>query len=388
MVQNAIIKILHCVSDEKFIDGVVTMFDNIPNIKSEYVIVSDEQQKEFKYIKSSKVKTINHDEFEKRCIINADYDILYLHSLGCVSPLLISQIHRDIKVVWSSWGYDIYQYKFPQRAIAKLKCHHRLSLPIKLRLTRLYITIRTTLGEVLKHKLVNYTIFNRAIERVDYFAAVLDPEYDLVCKDKHFRAKSVFFKYLSRREDAPFPDLTKKANGVIQIGHSGNMLLNHVYIMRLMHRRGIKVQQVYSPLSYGCGLEYRDWVIKNGEKYFGHKFNPLLKFLPFDEYQAITNSISALIIGADRQIALGNITIAMEVGTKVFLPKDSVTYRYLKTEGLKIYSIEDDLTQDEIDTPMSLNDVIKNRTWVTAYRNYDENVAKINDSIQMIMANK
>jgi hypothetical protein len=259
-----------------------------------------------------------------------------------------------------------------------------------MRIRNRYYSIRGFLSEVIKYKLKNYRIFNQAISRINYFASVLDLEYDLVKNDRYFNAKKVYFGYISKKSiDIPIPDLEHKATGIVQIGHSGNPYLNHVYIMRQLHQKGIQVNKIISPLSYSCSLEYRDWVMMHGNKYFGNKFNPLVEFIPLGKYMELMDSVNILIIGAERQIALGNITSALAVGIKVFLPKSSVLYSYFKNEGVKIYSIEDDLTQKEIDTHMSLDDAVRNQSWAVARRKlFTNRIEQIRSSIMRIAANE
>ncbi len=52
------IKILHCVVDEKFIDGAIELFDSIEGYKNEYVII-DSQNKNLFYCNNPQSNHLN-----------------------------------------------------------------------------------------------------------------------------------------------------------------------------------------------------------------------------------------------------------------------------------------------------------------------------------------
>ena len=48
-------------------------------------------------------------------------------------------------------------------------------------------------------------------------------------------------------------------------------------------------------------------------------------------------------------------------GCKVFLSETSVIYRYLRSIGIQVYSFESELTQENLDTPLSAEEKDRNR---------------------------
>ena len=54
-----------------------------------------------------------------------------------------------------------------------------------------------------------------------------------------------------------------------------------------------------------------------------------------------------------RQQAVGNIYHTFYSGKKALFYKNSLNYKYFKNFGYKIFSIEDDLTQDILSQPLS-----------------------------------
>ena len=80
------------------------------------------------------------------------------------------------------------------------------------------------------------------------------------------------------------------------------------------------------------------------------------------EYISFLTHCKALVLGCMRQQALGNITLMLSQGSKVFLYKDSVNYKFLHKEGFVVFTIEDDLTNENINTPLTEQEIATNRS--------------------------
>ena len=106
-----------------------------------------------------------------------------------------------------------------------------------------------------------------------------------------------------------------------------------------------------------------------------------MTFMPFEEYNSIIKSCSIAIFAHERQQALGNILMCLWNGCKVFLSKNSIVYKYLKSLGTVIYSIQDDLTRDFVASKMYECDIYKNRGIITV--NYSSK--SINSKIEAIL---
>ena len=84
-------------------------------------------------------------------------------------------------------------------------------------------------------------------------------------------------------------------------------------------------------------------------------------FVAKKQYDAIIQSIRVGVFGHMRQQALGNITAMLLQGCKVFLYKDSIAYQHFKQVGAYIFTIENDLYQENIDTPLTDEQILYNR---------------------------
>lgn len=86
------------------------------------------------------------------------------------------------------------------------------------------------------------------------------------------------------------------------------------------------------------------------EKNIWREFYPIQNFLSLKEYKTLLSTCSHAIFGYERQAALGNISELLWTGVKLFLPKSSINYKYFKDNGYKVFTIEDDLTENHLNS--------------------------------------
>ena len=92
-----------------------------------------------------------------------------------------------------------------------------------------------------------------------------------------------------------------------------------------------------------------------------------------DEYDEILNTCSYALFGHLRQQAIGNIITCIQKGIKIFLSEKGVMYSYFKEMGCSVYSLESDLSIENLTTPLDLyqvqqNKMIINDKYINPYR--------------------
>jgi hypothetical protein len=102
------------------------------------------------------------------------------------------------------------------------------------------------------------------------------------------------------------------------------------------------------PLSYGF-KNYAEDVIQSGKEIFGENFSPITEFLPYQKYDEIVGSCGIVIMNHYRQQAVGNILMALYKGAKVYLRNSNILFKYFKRIGCHIFSIDDDLRNENPD---------------------------------------
>ena len=91
-------KYLHCLIDEKFLDGAISLFDTDERIINTYALFQNRcTEGVCKFIKNDKVKKYELKDF---LFIVSSYGIVILHSLTSLPLEMISKIPQSIKVVW------------------------------------------------------------------------------------------------------------------------------------------------------------------------------------------------------------------------------------------------------------------------------------------------
>lgn len=340
--------ILHIIRDDKFFDGVSDFFDSIPSIKNIYLFYSPKRKFRFNRIKKIDKLTIVHNaKVYHQFFSDPTIDVIYFHALPSSNYHLYKYIDRKKIVIWWSWGFDIYSKYMGLDPLLKVDLYK----PI----TKLYCDYKKIIKEIAKYTIgvffrSHYVLKRkRMINRVDYCKTVLPIEYTLLQKNAFFRAKP--FNYYPFKE-RPFTFHCSTNN--LLLGNSATPTNNHLDVISELKKVGTSLfDKIIIPINYG-NRKYADYIKR---KITIHNACFLEKRLPFNDYSALMDSCSHAIFGHLREQSIGNIFMCLWKGIKVFLYKDSIAYQQFKiNDGFVIYSIEDDLSEKELLTPLSLND--------------------------------
>lgn len=344
------LNILHCVSDEKFIDNVISRFEYFKDrIENKYVIVRKRlirAEIKLKYIKQTEYITVLYKSEFLNFLKQSNIDVVILHSLTTLSPFLICKIPSNIKVVWFAWGFDLYM-PVAYRPFIKISNLYWKQTADIVKKDNSFKSFK----QGLKRLILNHWI-KKSISRIDYFSGVIPEEYDRMKELPFFHASKVVFSYStmpSNSADNLNCTIAKGRN--ILVGNSGDMTNNHLDIFEVLKNMNLSGRKIFVPLSYSGTKQYKDLVKNKGRDYWGDDFIPLENFMQYDEYLQILNSCGIRIFGHERQQAMGNIKIAWEQGCKIFLSETSMAYRFYANLGVNFPTIQHNLTQECIDTP-------------------------------------
>lgn len=367
------IRVLHILPFEKYVDCVIGLWGETIE-QCDYVCL-DSVDKTQAYIFPDRIQLISK---EKLCakLSSSEYDVIVFSSLPINMYEHVLRIPQNKIVIWQSVGYDIYAENYPYPAVvsipiykqatkAFIDSYQKKSLWMKLRhiiaqSVKFVATIKKN-NERKNIELRAQKVQKEVLNRVDYISTVLDPEYELLQTNPNVKAKFFRFKY-TRPFHVSYNDylidfhLTK----YLLIGNSGDETNNHLDVLSILERRNISTP-LYAPIAYGGEQVYlneiKDRLMSNSDNIVQTTFIERAKYLE------ILHKCRAAVFGHIRQQALGNINVMLAQGCKVFLYKDSVTYDYYKQLGFHIYSIEDDLTQKNIDTPLTKEQILHNRSF-------------------------
>ena len=380
------LNIANVIKDEKFFDGQIAYHDITADLcLHEYFILSWSKQQEFKYLKTSvRVQVVTPDRFI-RILKTVKYNALFIHGFNCMPLHYMGKIPKDIKVFWFAWGYDIYNTPCGQPFI-NIRLYHpktekvlenikksRLDIPFFVRLKR---EIKYGIKNFLQYKKLYHNddpaVYKKAVRRVDYFSGVFPLEYDLVKEKPAFHAKRVSYEYTNPADWAPFLSELPHIGENILIGNSADINNNHLDILDYIKDIDFHTRKLIVPLSYGSGREYAGTVAKAYKEALGRNCMLLTSFLKREQYFELLASVGVGIFFHERQQATCNIEELLRHGVKVFLSESSINYKHYKSVGYHIYSVQSDLNQVSISTPLTEAQKWHNaKTWYkTSNREY------------------
>lgn len=369
-------RLLHCVTDEKFIDGAIALYDEDPRVENIWVHFVKENLVSLNYIKSPKVKILNIDKFDE---LIKDVDVIVLHSLPALCVEKIISIPDRVKIIWYAWGYDLYDGGNP---LIPLRLYLPETLKIYNGLTKsptIFKAIKRSIEKFLRAKKNEYAF---VLPKVDYFSGVFPYEYSIV-KNRYpeFRASSVDFYYASPQffiKDILPTDVSNELCNIM-IGNSANITNNHADALNFVSKYVSlsKSDKVIIPLSYGGTKEYVNIVKDVSYKLLGDKVNvlPLDKYLPADEYWCLTSNCRIAIYSHVRQQASDNIFYQIMIGAKVYFTIRSEAFSFLKSIGLKVFSMEEDYSV--VNTPLTYDEIMHNRMILTKYYSVSTHVNRV-----------
>lgn len=362
------ISIVNFVTDDKFIDGVIAFNKQFSpkDVVHVYIFVCEGQPQVFSFIKNAAAITqLTGKEvvpFLRKKRVNA----VLLHSLYSLPLEISSTIPPEICVIWSSWGYDIY---------SMMGCSRLININLFRPLTRDFLKEPFAC----ERNEVPDEAYKKAILRIDYISTVLPEEYDLIPLVPYFHAKYLHYTYITPKEVETYQNacVPQKFGSNILIGNSGAPTNNHLDIFQKLSELCVGEKKIYCPLSYaGYPLEYKEEVLKQGKRFFGDRFVPLLEFLDKETYFSMMSSCGYVFFGHIRQQALGNIREMLIKGCKVFLDKESPMFKHFKECGVKVFSMQDDVIQEQLETNLDQKAIQNNieiaKHKITEERYYSE----------------
>lgn len=381
-------KVIHFITDEKHLNTTIDLFEDIKELENRYIVVTYDEDSSFIFLESKKVEKVPITEINKIISSSSICDIMVIHNLCSLPCEYIKDINQNIKVVWFSWGFDIYANQYPQFKLIKLKnrIKHK-TVSFRYRLRMMNESRRLFVSNLLNKKRKDQKSFVAAIHRIDFYSGVYPIEYDYLKKNSFFKAKRIYFNYPPKKNQYDTNLLTKDihpTNNYIQIGNCGTKLGNHGNTFWRLKKIDLHNRKVIVPLSYAGDSLYRSIVLKRGQKLLGENFFPLTSFMKIDDYFKLIKSASIAIHNVEQQAAVGNILVNLWNGTKVFLPESSLNYQFFNSLGFHIFTIEKDLNQTEIDTILSDSDIIDNRNKIIQHFSFDSIRDKVRNSFLTI----
>ncbi len=362
------LKILHLIIDEKFLEFIFEVFQEVGGVENRYVALGGSSAQHFNFIGKLPLWRVAGVDYADSPLVTEDLawcDVLVVHWLHTAAADVVKKASDSVVVVWSGWGGDYYDF-LPggEAALYGDKTKKLLQQidatrdgAIRSGFRRIRETFKHVAGKSKRRVVEDRELL---INRFDYFSAPIPEDYELlkVALGPQFRAEYVQLNYCS--VDGTFMrGGGGAAGGDVLLGNSATATNNHLEMLEILSLIDLGDRKVLAPLSYGSP-EYGDEIEKHGRRLLGRNFFPVRNYMPLDEYNQLITSCSIVIMNQRRQQALGNIGAMLCRGAKVFLDEDNVVYKFFKRKGAYVFSVNE-IVERGIEAFASLSDSEKMR---------------------------
>ena len=336
---SPIISTIHIHTDPKFIDG--TNFFEGPLFKNTVVIIG--KKNGYKGFYKDKALYFKRSSKNVKKIINicSLADLVVLYDLDFVKSIIANRLPLNVILIWKFFGIELYERKkeIYQTELTRQIC--KLNFFGK-RMVSIGKVVKLLKGDVdLSYYLLTKSFnseleFNNALKRIDLFMGLSEQEYKHLLSIWHILPRFIQspFGYWENIFSIKF---LKKEEAVI-IGNSKSPYNNHFEIIEMLGK-GLDLKKIkfILPFSYGRENKYTKTLRKRLS--LNSRYLLLEDFLDLKDYISLYSKTSAAIFNGYRQMAMGNILIALANGVKVYLNTKNVMFEWLKDLGFFIYNI-------------------------------------------------
>lgn len=371
-------RILHISNDDKYISLGKRIFDQVPAVENTYWIIPGTnhtiQNVSFAH-ENLALKNLNSSYYHDQ--INS-YDLICIHFLNLeVYPVLRSK-KITTPILWIGWGGDYYWLIDTCPDFNLLLPHTRKWVH------HIFLGNKLT-SFVKKLKKIKRSPKLQAVNQISYFAPIYSAEFQSIKKTyPNFKPQFLEWNYGYIDQDiiAYYTPL-RRYGDVVMIGNSATPTNNHLDIFEdLSHV--LQEAEIILPLNYG-DTSYKKHISKVAKEKFGDRAMILNDFISTKDFDKELLKCRNLIIGSNRQQAVGTIITALYLGLNVFLYKNSFNYDFFKTMGFYVYSIEDLIAQPQLlQSQLQDEQILENREKINQCWSIEKNVNSITNLLQSI----
>ena len=371
-------RILHIFHDDKFLDVHLRRFQK-SDFDNRFIYLKSKFSYNGPNVALFEYISPGSSDYKKLVEDSGEYDLVFLYGLNYHLSKYLIKARSNIKgkVIVHFYGAEVYNIvAFPFYSglfLAKTSefgKHHFFMEFLKSTVfrSRYYLLDGRSIGQTIK----------LAFSMLDYFAWYVKNEYDYI-KERvatdGLRFPEFLFMPIMSRVVNNGTYINKRK---ILVGNSGSRLNNHADVFDLLEKGNVK-NEIVVPFSYGVQGKYRDFLEKRA-KCCGLDVTFLTDFLEYEEYLRTFEDAKIAVFAAQRQMALGNILIALNYGVKIYLSGKTPIYSWLKDEGFNVYSIENDLVHDleNDELTLSIDEQLKNQKILKKLYCPDQNVLFLN----------
>lgn len=330
---------LHFFIDEKVVPRIVDIYNSVCGDNNKYVVIVPYDNYTPKYVKKETanmiITTYKSNEFNAFIGELSQYKYIVLH--GLTSNLIdFINHHPHSGYWWRAWGGDLYNTYLEYKGY---NCYYDKDEALK------FMGIISFRHYLLKpyyrlKELLYLRKKEKAINGISYISAI---KGDIkLLKEFCSKAKHIQYKYGGGYypiNTIVSPKLSEKSLGSnIIIGNSAYAECNHVEIFKCLADLELGDRKVIVPLSYG---DIAPYIVAKGNEYLKGNFQPVTQFLPINDYNELLLSAQTFIYNSYRQMAFGNIVVALYLGGTVFLNEKNSLVEHFRDLGCHFFLIKE-----------------------------------------------
>ncbi len=369
-------KILHFVTDEKFIPFVQTVYDDAFPGANEYR-VSARGDGPLRFVRPGSGVSVKGPLYWRSPAVARDmrrFDCVVVHYMRPEFIKALMRAPEDVLVVWSGWGGDYYglfesfmgPFVLPDTAAAV----RRIGPPPRSAARRA--------KDLLKRLLPSAATVRAVAERIDV-VSVLPSEIDMLRRAlPRCTAHHVHLQYYSVEETFE-PGPREMRGPDILLGNSASPENNHVEALQALSRLDLGDRSVITPLSYG-DPRYAAEIVRVGRELLGRNFVPVTRFVSLPEYHEMIASCGCVIMNHVRQQAVGTVSTALFKGAAVVLRRENPVFSLYRDLGVRMRTWDGSDGVADLLRPLDPAATAENRAIVGRFWSHErvvENIRKL-----------
>ena len=279
-----------------------------------FVVYKNQNDKSYFYNKFDNCFCIDSKKYDENKLdsLVKKSNLIIFHSLLLRFDLLYKFAFCNKKTAIVFWGADLYDWCENKNSFKSIK-------------SKFIYRCR----ELLRNRLIRNTNGLCFLASPDY--NFFEKNYNHIKKNQKiyytiYSSEYIDGKFINFLNNLSSKSKSNKLN--IMVGHSGSKMLNHVKVLSDL-KKYKESFKIVLPLAYG-NKDYINSIEKISQEFCDVEI--LKEMLPLKEYSKKINEIDILLINSNRQIAIGNISIAVLLRKYICLNEEGPNYDFFKNQ--------------------------------------------------------
>ena len=377
MTGKVTIRSIHLLSDKKFVPWVKNTF-TLPGWTCLYILINHRKKKSVEQLKEDTYE-VSTDRYGEQFILDQleSGDIVFHYFLDNRKADIIAKSPPHLVHCWCFYGAEIYQ----QTSLFRDRLYGPQTRKLLARLpeVRFRYDLRRLYYQYVLFRKTPIRSLREAIPKVHAILWYVEEEIQWI-NAKITLPPWKFFQFFQ------FSDIIPEGTGIVNtesksvlLGNSATVENNHADALQMLTRVKQKGYTISLPLTYGQFKRYKSTIKELYTESLGESAVFLEDHMELSAYYHFLQQHPTAVFLHYRQQALGNILYMLYVGTKVYLSNQNVVITWLKNNGVKVFTFEEDFVKDiqTLDLTLTKEVMNMNRRSIEKLLRHDRNAATI-----------